>query len=412
MKGPDNIAYVIPFYPQLSETFVENEIRVLRSMGRTVKVFSIYRPRADLKGPSCTPPGDVGYRPATFVLGIYFAWWMLRCPVTTSAHVAAALRQRSLTMLRGALSAGWLASQVRSAGAIHIHAHFGDDAAATGLVAADLVRCPFTFTIHAHELYLRRNGLCRYVRLAHGVVMVCTYNIRQLVGICPEIDTGRLSTIYCGVDPDRFAFVERSAHGGGLRLLSVGRLVEIKGFSDLIRAVAILRDRGLEVTCDIVGHGPLRSELESLVKILDLTDVVRLTGPLTPSEVGSRMADADVFVLACRIDGQGNRDSMPVVIKEAMATGLPVVSTTTAAVPEMVDEHVGRLVPPDNPEALADAVEDMARLERESRLDLGRAARKRVEERFNLYDESSKLLALFDGVARDYFGTPVTPARR
>jgi glycosyltransferase involved in cell wall biosynthesis len=95
-----------------------------------------------------------------------------------------------------------------------------------------------------------------------------------------------------------------------------------------------------------------------------------------------------------------------------MATGLPVVSTTTAAVPEMVDEHVGRLVPPDNPEALADAVEDMARLERESRLDLGRAARKRVEERFNLYDESSKLLALFDGVARDYFGTPVTPARR
>jgi glycosyltransferase involved in cell wall biosynthesis len=277
-----------------------------------------------------------------------------------------------------------------------VHAHFAHDPACVGLAAAGLTRLPFTFTVHAHDIYLRNRGLPLRTRKADRVVTVCEYNIAQLLARCDGLRRDRLELVYCGVDPDAFVVDEAREARAVPHVLSVGRLVEQKGFHDLIRAVAILRSEGITIDCEIVGRGALQAELEELVDQLDLGGVVRLSGPLLPDEVAKRMAACDVFVLACRIDESGNRDSMPVVIKEAMASGVPVVSTDTVGVPEMVDDEVGRLAQPDDPASLARAIAEVLALSDIERRAVGLEGRARVKERFNLHTETAKLRDLVD----------------
>ncbi|MHB8669957.1 MAG: glycosyltransferase [Acidimicrobiales bacterium] len=398
------IAYLLHCFPQLSETFVENEMRALRSFGEELIVFSVYRPPAGLEGPTTLDPARFSYPPSVLIVAGHFLLWAIRRPVATTRNVWRALGIRSLTMLRGAWLAGWVASGVRRSRARHLHAHFAHDSASTGLAAAALTRLPFTFTLHAHEIYLRTNGLCMRCRLADRVITVCDYNVDQLLARCPSVRREHIEVVYCGVDPDGFTCVaplQRSgAEGEGpLRLLSVGRLVGQKGFEDLIRAVALLRDRGHCISCEIVGHGPLRQELHDLIGELGVEKQVALVGPLMPEAVARRMAECDVFVLACRIDELGNRDSMPVVVKEAMASCVPVVATSAVGIPEMVDAEVGRLAAPDDPGSLADAIEELLALPAGSRRELGQRGRARVEERFNLFTETAKLRRVFDQVA-------------
>jgi glycosyltransferase involved in cell wall biosynthesis len=303
-------------------------------------------------------------------------------------------------MLRGAWLAGWVASGLERTDARHVHAHFAHDPACVGLAAAGLARLPFTFTVHAHDIYLRNRGLALRTRKADKVVTVCEYNVEQLLQRCAGLERAHIEVVYCGVDPDAFLVHAPRPARAVPRVLSVGRLVEQKGFHDLIRAAAILRADGVEIDCEIVGRGPLRTELEALVDELELRGVVRFSGALLPDEVGARLADCDLFVLACRIDESGNRDSMPVVIKEAMASAVPVVSTDTVGVPEMVDDEVGRLARPDDPGSLARAMADVLALTEAERRVLGLTGRARVEERFNLHTETAKLRDLIGRLGR------------
>lgn len=394
------IGYVLGNFPQLSETFIENELVAMQALGERVVVFSLYRPTPEVIGPTALDPALLEYRPPDRVVARHFARWALRRPVPTMVNVWRALRERSQNMLRGAWLAGWVASGLERAGAHHVHAHFAHDPACVGLAAAGLTRLPFTFTVHGNDIYLRNRGLSLRTRKADRVVTVCEYNIAQLLERCDGLRRNRIELVYCGVDPDTFVVDETRAARAVPHVLSVGRLVEQKGFHDLIRSVAILRSDGVAIDCEIVGRGPLRAELEALVDELDLGGVVRLSGSLLPDEVGRRMAACDLFVIACRIDETGNRDSMPVVIKEAMASGVPVVSTETVGVPEMVDDEVGRLAQPDDPASLARAIAQMLALPEADRRALGLAGRARVKEQFNLHTETAKLRDLVDRLGR------------
>src|SRR5688572_2425293 len=139
------------------------------------------------------------------------------------------------------------------------------------------------------------------------------------------------------------------------RMVSVGRLVEKKGFPQLIRVCAELRDQGVPFACDIVGGGPMEMELRQLIAELGLGEMVRLHGAQPQSAVRRFLANARVFALAAQVEGDGGSDNLPTVIMEAMAAGLPVVSTRVAGIPEMVDENAtGRLVRPDELGAFAD----------------------------------------------------------
>lgn len=390
------VGYVLTTFPQLSETFVEGELRVLRELGVDLRVASLHRPDVAVVGPTELPPDHLAYMPGPVACALAFLRWSALRPRATAANVAVAIRHRSLTMLRGAWLGAWAASHFRQHEVRHLHAHFATDAASVALAAAALLRVTSSFTIHARELYLRTGGLCARIDRADLVVTVCHYNVEQLALLCPDVPPGRVEIVRCGVDLDRFPLREDPGEREGLRLLTVGRLVEKKGFGDLVEAVALLRAEGLDAKCEIIGSGPLADSLDQQIRRLGLEDAVSLRGARLPDEVADAMATCDVFVLPCVVAASGDRDSMPVVIKEAMATGVPVVATDEVGIPEMVDDTVGRLVRPRDPRSLAAAITSVARLDPSGRRALGLAGRDRVARTLDLRSESARLKELFD----------------
>jgi glycosyltransferase involved in cell wall biosynthesis len=175
----------------------------------------------------------------------------------------------------------------------------------------------------------------------------------------------------------------------------VAQLWERKGLEDLVRACRVLADRGIAASCRIVGEGPLRGRLEQLIAALDLSDRVVLTGALRHPEVVALLGQARAFVLPCVVAPDGDRDGIPNVILEAMASGLPVISTPVSGIPEVVrDGETGFLVPEHDPTAVADAA---ARLIADPELAsrLGAAGRAFVREEFDLDRNVERLLSRF-----------------
>ena len=184
-------------------------------------------------------------------------------------------------------------------------------------------------------------------------------------------------------------------------IISIGRLIEKKGFADLVEACRLLRARGVDFGCKIIGEGPLQAALQEQITAGGLTGVVLLTGALAQSEVVSRLARAAVFALPCVPETGGGMDNLPTVVMEAMAAGLPVVSTSIGGVPEMVaDTTTGLLVPARQPAALADALGQLL-ADQELARSLGEAGRQRAASLFAIDKSVQTLRAIFQsfGVA-------------
>ena len=194
------------------------------------------------------------------------------------------------------------------------------------------------------------------------------------------------------------AFRERSSTAHPPAIISIGRLIEKKGFHDLIEACRVLCERGVEFRCEIIGEGPLESSLRDQITAAGLTTLVTLTGPLPQGEVIKRLACSALFVLPCVAEVGGGMDNLPTVVMEAMAAGLPVISTALGGVPEMVrDGFTGLLVPEHQPVALADALAQIL-VDRRLARSLGEAGRQRAAELFAIDKSAEALRALFQQV--------------
>lgn len=381
------VAYLVDRYPRLSQTFVTGEIAELRRRGFTVPVISL-------------EPGDRPTAPDDDVL-------VLRDfrPTSLTDRVRTKLTRRRdrdvLATIAGEVggSAGaipaWklpaLARHLRTRGVDRIHAHFAWQAAGTAWALAEQLDVPWSMTVHANDIFSRRINLEAKLAAADRVVTVCEYNLRYLrdeLGIVRDVDL-----VVCGVDVPP---IDELPSRKTADVVAVGRLVDKKGIDVLLRALTHVKDEFPSVQVTIVGEGPERSSLESLSRDFDLARNVTFAGAATHTDALRAIAEARVFAFPARIAVSGDRDSMPVVIKEAMARRVPVVASDIVAIPEMVDEEVGRLVPPDDDHALAKAIcelladDDLARR-------LGDAGRHRVEQRFTLQGEVAKLAAIFAG---------------
>lgn len=393
------VGYVVKAFPQLSESFIENEVRVLRERGVAVDVASLMEPPPGTDGPTSLPPGHRHQLPAGRALLGPVVRWSARRPGAVARATVRALRARSVTMLRGVAQGAWIAGRFEALDVHLVHAHFATDAASAGLVASELLGVPSTFTIHARELYLRTAGLGAKCQAAAAVVTVCDYNVAELHRAVGGRQPRRLEVIRCGVDLDRFPARDAAPSRDGIVLVSVGRLVPKKGFDTLIDAGALLVADGMEVRIDIIGTGDLEEALRERIERHGLQDRVRLLGAMLPQEISAAIRASDIFVLANVIAPDGDRDSMPVVTKEAMASAVPVITTDVVANPEMVDERVGRLVPPHDASALAAAIGDIAAMPPGQRHALGVAGRRRVEQALSVHAETAKLHALFRELA-------------
>jgi glycosyltransferase involved in cell wall biosynthesis len=294
-----------------------------------------------------------------------------------------------------ALRAAWIADRIeRGGGCRLVHGHFALAQTEVAMAVGVLVGAPFSFTAHARDIYDTPSGLPEKMRAAALVVTCTGYNVTWLRRLAPDVPAARVQLAYHGVAMD--AFRARGAPAGDHPVvLAAGRFVDKKGFDVLVSACRILRDRGLDFTCRIVGDGPLGASLAALVQQAQLQQVVELPGWIPPAGMVGAFRDASVFVMPSRVSAGGDRDGIPNVILEAMAAGLPVVATGVSGIPEAVRHgESGLIVPPDDPAALAEAIGRLVRDPARARA-LGEAGERHVRERFDLAVSSARLAALF-----------------
>ncbi len=400
------VGYVVRKFPVLSETFVLNELLALEARGVRLHIFSLQRPN-DPRFHDDLPKlqARVSYVPDVFELG-RLARHHRRAAKSRGRRYLGALAYAAATgkpslLWRFAQSA-YVANEARRLGLKHLHAQFANRPASVALLASKMAGIPFSFTAHATDIFktrVSRQALARKAREARFVVTVSDYNRRfleRVTGVKPE----KIVRIYNGIDLERFS-PDGAPPSGPFTIVSVARLAEKKGLPILIEACRLLRDRGVVFHCGIVGKGRLRPRLEALIESWDLGDSVRLLGPHTQGEVAERYRSAHLCVLPSVVGRDGNREGLPVSIVEALACGLPVVTTPVAGIPEVVrDGENGLLVPTGDAAALADAIEQVIR-DRGLYERLRANARPSVEDRFDLRRTAEALHRLLEGGSAD-----------
>ena len=366
------IAYLAPEIPALSATFVYHEILALEEKGFDVLPISVHPPASPATEESARnlaaqtillyPQGI-----ATFLLSA------VRCKLRhPGRYLVTALSLLSdmvslgffsrgaAALLYRFLAATRLALILEQHGCRHLHVHFAHVPTDIGMYAARLAGITFSFTSHANDLFERGWLLREKVARAAVAVTISDYNRRFLIS--QGADGAKIVIVRCGVDARRFPKESplRSQEGKIPVIGSLGRLVEKKGFDTLIAAAGILAESGENFRMEIIGDGPLLAELQAESERLGLPDNVAFFGPVANDLVPAWLGGLDLFVLACRMDSNGDMDGIPVALMEAMAAGVPVISTTVSAIPELIEPGISGLsVPPAEPRLLADAIRNM-----------------------------------------------------
>ena len=392
-RRPLTVGYFVRRYPELSQTFVRLEIAALRRVGVRVGVASLHRAAL----PSNDPDHVVVRELATDRAALAKASARLARHPVRMAQATATMRKLGDEFGRGTNAVRpdgllVLADQWQRLGVEHVHAHFAWEGAAAAMVMARLLGCTWSVTVHANDMYAQRRHLELKLADADRVITVCEYNRRRLVEL--EGVTGEVPIVVCGVEK-----APESTGPKGVDVVAVGRLLEKKGFDLLVTAAALLEKRRPDLRVSIIGDGPGRESLQQLIDGLGVAGLVTLHGPVDHDDVLEHIGSARVAVLPCRIGSDDDRDSMPVVVKEAMMRGVPVVGTDVAAMGEMIDAECGRLVRPNDPVALAAAIGELLD-DADLRSALGVTARNRALDRFVIDDHVDVLRREFLAMAR------------
>ncbi|HEX6506038.1 MAG TPA: glycosyltransferase family 4 protein, partial [Chloroflexota bacterium] len=291
--------------------------------------------------------------------------------------------------------AGRLTQRVRELGIDHLHAHFANKPTAIARYTSVLMGVPFSFTAHAKDLYLSAPDSIAGKAIRAEFITTCTgYNADYLRDILLPADRDKVRTVYHGVDTKRFSPRSQAVANDPPVIISVGRLVPKKGHAHVVEAAKLLRERGVRFRLDIYGQGDLRKPLQEQIEGAGLADAVRLHGARTQDELIEVYHRADAFVLAPVITPNGDRDGIPNVLLEAMATGLPAVSTAISGIPEVITDGVnGLLVPSGDPVALAGALECLI-TNPMVRQHLGSQASQTIRDRFDAGENAEHMAAL------------------
>lgn len=365
-----HIAYVFERFPSFTQTFCVREVEQLMRMGVRPLIFSIRDTRMEEIQHFPQELFDlVHFLPGKDELTRVVRQWKDEHKLPRAA--ALTLREwggraDKARVYEAAYIAKVLAEIPVADRPVHVHSHFAGVGARTCWWMRKFCGISYSFTAHANDIFCKpEDETVPFHRLfddAALVVTVSDFTARQLKERFPKA-ASRVRRVYNGMDLEPFkkarASANRSQSAGGIT--SVGRLIEKKGYPDLIAACGLLRDRGIAFRCRIVGEGPLEEELRAQIAKLQLGDVVQLTGPLGINDIRRLLAEeTQVFALACATEKDGGMDNLPTVLMEAMAASLPCVSTRLAGVPEMVlDAETGYLVNERDPQALADRIQKL-----------------------------------------------------
>ncbi len=391
------VGYVLNAFPVVSETFILNEIRAVEASGLPVLILSLDRPHpsvahaalAELRAarahaPSRSPSGRWRLLRAHLSLarsrpGRYLR--VLREDVVPALSRALSMRsgtrRRARKRLRRFARAGWVAQRALRGGVTHLHAHYAKEPLEITDLARRLADLSYSFTAHAKDLFTTpAKTLRRRLRTARFAVTCHRAGHQHLRALAHARDRDKVVFIPHGIDTRLFQLAPDRREAG--LILSVGRLTPKKGFEDLVDACALLARRGVRFRCEIVGEGRLQASLESAIESHGLQDRVRLRRFVPQEQLPELYARAGVVAVPSRVMEDGNRDGIPNVLLEAMATGAPVVACEVGGIPEAVEHGKdGLLSPSADAGALAAALQVLIEHPERAR-ELGRSAARKL----------------------------------
>jgi glycosyltransferase involved in cell wall biosynthesis len=417
-RSDKQIGYLLRSYPRLSQTFVLNEILALEQIGVSIQIFALTNPHEKIVQKQVSQ-----IRAPVHYLDESMQPRRLRDMLREHIEIARRyfmgyIRSIFYVVANKRIDQGYTASnrwecflqavhllyllilnEQRTGKKIdHLHAHFAHDPTLIAFLVHEITRLPFSFTAHARDLYqVPEEVLTDRIREARAVITCCGANIDYLNQIAPS-HWSKFSLVYHGVNLKDF---QPAPNAGSTStpevpiILSVGRLVEKKGFQDLLQALLIVKEKGELFRCTIYGDGPLGEQLEKWIEDHGMTGEVMLKGDRTQKELISIFQSATFFALTPAQTEDGDRDGIPNVLVEAMAVGLPVITTAVAGIPELVDHNQnGLLYQPHDVDGISSGILELLSNPEKRKL-LGDVASQKVKDQFDVAQAAKRLKTLF-----------------
>ncbi len=399
------MAYIVPSCSCLS-TFTVNEMEEIQSAGHTLILAPLYpaRPSAvhhgtvqALKTETILPAPLMSLQVA-FLAFMMFVKRPLRVLETLAGlHWSAGINPYAhfslLVITPKSLATAWRLGKLK---VDRIHAPFASHTATCAGIAGSVENIPFSFTAHAYDIYcttlkLRNDTLSWKIRHARQVIGVSKYAVQLLRQVVPGCS--HIYLVYVGISMNLFSQKSPPSQKRVLQLIYVGNYFEKKGVDTLIDASKLLSDMNFDFHLRLFGGGPLQETLANQIVELDLQKKVTLGGPIAQPDVVRQIAECHLFVMPCRKDQAGDMDGIPTVFMEAMAIGRPVISCPISGIPELVrDGETGLLVPPNDSQALAEAIIKLG-ADESLRIRLGQQARTLVEKQHDIKTNTSLMLS-------------------
>jgi glycosyltransferase involved in cell wall biosynthesis len=394
------IAYMSALYARASDSFIRGEVRQLRARGHTVYTFSARRGslselvsddiRREYENTEYLVDGGIS---RLFLSGLKA---FFRSPAKMFAAAKLAIRtsppglKAHLWQFAYLLEAALLAEHMRKKGVQHLHNHIAEGSATISMLASLLTDIPYSLTVHGPGEFDRAVFLAldEKIKRCRFVAAISEFARSQLYRWCDYQCWPKIHVVHCGVSEEFLSQQPRPVTAGG-RLVCVGRLSIEKGHLLLVEAVGRLVTEGLHFEVVVIGDGPMKDDIKSLVEERGLKDHVRLVGWMSSEAVREEILRSHVLVMPSFAEG------LPVAIMEALALERPVICTHIAGIPELVQPGIcGWLVPPGSVEALTNAMREALQMPLDQLQKLGHSGRMRVAERHNQSTEVGKLEAL------------------
>ena len=430
-KDKHKVAYIVSRFPKLTETFILYEMVAVEQNEVQIEFYPLLRARDTQVHPEgasiwkklieriSKPQGKLVMHPEAedFVARAhyapFFSWDILRAQAHFLRHRPSAYFSTLFGLIRwnwgspnfffGALSifpkSVYFAHLMQAEKASHVHAHFANHPAAAAYIVHRLTDIPYSFTAHGADLQTDQHMLAQKVAEASFVVTISNYNKEFIIENCGTRFVEKVLVIHCGVDTQFYQPAPPNNLDGPpdrpFAILCIGTMYEVKGHTYLIEACRLLQERGLDFLCHLVGNGPYLESLVDQVAKAGLAERVRFHGQLPRQEIAKLFRRVHVLSVPSIPTQSGRREGIPVVLMEAMSSGVPVVASGISGIPELVEDgHSGLLVPPRDSAVIANALE---RLYHDVRLRkrLGQAGREKVLSEFDLNKNANTLAQQF-----------------
>ena len=401
---PHKLGYIVSRFPHLPETFILREMDALEMLGWKISLYPLIKQNQTVIHKEAQPWFEkanfspfLSYQIVKENLGRFrsapkkYLTILFKCVIENISNPKFLVRAVLLFP-----KAVYIARLMEKEKIEHIHAHYATHTSLVAWIVMKFTNISYSITVHAHDIFVEQTMLEEKIKSAQIIRAISEYNRSYLIDHFGEWVYRKTHVIHCGINLINYAKDLRiKKYNSNYNLISIGSLQPYKGFKYLIEACVILKRRGITFCCKIIGGGKEYKKIKKMIDKYKLTDDVLLLGPQPQDIVASYLSEADCYIQSSVITSSGKMEGIPVSIMEALASGLPVVSSSLSGIPELIiDGETGYLVPPADAIALANAIMN-AYQNKDHAIALGAAGRVLVEKEFELHKNVKMLSDIF-----------------